>query len=685
MEKGGIMKRILLELNGAWVLEHRTDAKLPVAMFIEYCIEIFGSDISVAKDSLTECELILNHTELACEEIEVQVSEILRLKMNIPDGTGIASVSVRDFEDQETKTEPEETSVSDIGRMSAEEMLRTSRKDTSTVETSGKTVDERISSLIGAEEFKALVDEIKLIAPRVVEHRTYEAFAFQSYIFSINDGCGLSTYLKLFTEVLEDQKLFKFNDRQRIFEEKLLPPGGDKYNPFAPVISHMEGLGYAGGKMICIDISEWMTRLGDKQFRKFLMDLEDHTTENIIIFRVPFVEEEVLDTISGSLGDILFVRPVSFPPMTSEELTGCGKRFLTKFGFSADDDVWNIFEARITEEKSDGRFYGMNTVKKVIREMVYRKQLSDVHNNVNDTQIKKSDVLSLAKSMSKEYIDGLASLEGLVGMEQIRQSVEEIITQIELARQNKSLGSPSLHMRFVGNPGTGKTTVARLVGQILKERGVLRNGNFFEYSGRDFCGRYIGETAPKTAGMCRDAYGSVLFIDEAYSLYRGDDDGRDYGREALDTLIAEMENHRSDLVVIMAGYPDDMAELMHGNAGLESRMPYIIEFPNYTREQLYRIFMKMTDGGGIVCAEDFENAVREYFNSLSDELLRSKSFSNARFVRNLFERTCAKAGIRKKIEKAEQLVLTKEDFRQASSERAFGQLQEKKVKNRIGF
>ena len=117
-------------------------------------------------------------------------------------------------------------------------------------------------------------------------------------------------------------------------------------------------------------------------------------------------------------------------------------------------------------------------------------------------------------------------LSRLVGAEGIKQRVDEIISQIELSRRDPSLGTPSIHMRFVGSPGTGKTTVARIVGKILKERGVLRVGNFYEYSGRDFCGRYIGETAPRTASMCRDAYGSVLFIDEAYSLYRGDDNAR---------------------------------------------------------------------------------------------------------------------------------------------------------------
>ena len=257
--------------------------------------------------------------------------------------------------------------------------------------------------------------------------------------------------------------------------------------------------------------------------------------------------------------------------------------------------------------------------------------------------------------------------------------------QIEVAIQNKELGSPCIHMRFVGNPGTGKTTVARVVGKLLKERGILRNGNFFEYAGRDFCGRYIGETAPKTATMCRDAYGSVLFIDEAYTLYRGADTSKaDYGREAIDTLIAQMENHRNDLVVIMAGYTDEMETLMGANPGLESRMPYVIEFPNYTRPQLCEIFMRMTKRN-FSYGEGLEEAVSAYFNSLPEDVLQSREFSNARFVRNLFERTWGKAYTRCRLNKDSAVTLEKEDFLMASGEKEFKKVMAKQAKRTLGF
>ena len=194
-------------------------------------------------------------------------------------------------------------------------------------------------------------------------------------------------------------------------------------------------------------------------------------------------------------------------------------------------------------------------------------------------------------------------------------------------------------------------------------------GNFFEHSGRDFCGKYIGETAPKTSGMCRDAYGSVMFIDEAYSLFRGDGSDRDYGREALDTLIAEMENHRSDFVVIMAGYTDDMKKMMTGNAGLASRVPYTIEFPNFTRDELYDIFASFT--AKVTCDDDVLDAARKYFDGLPATVLESKEFSNARFVRNLFERTWAKACTRCQLGGKSDVSLVKDDFERATSDGEF--------------
>ena len=339
---------------------------------------------------------------------------------------------------------------------------------------------------------------------------------------------------------------------------------------------------------------------------------------------------------------------------------------------------------------------------KVVYEMLWLKAKSDTLAEENEAAGAKSsthgktilqnDVLELSPSFNKKMRNGFDELAELIGMEKISDRIKEIVAQVKIAIENKTMERPCLHMRFAGAPGTGKTTVARILGQIFRENGILRNGYFFEYSARDLCGEYIGQTAPKTSAICRDAYGSVLFIDEAYALAgydsgndfggEGDDRNSDYGREALTTLVSEMENHRDDMVVVMAGYKDDMNKLMEGNAGLRSRMPFLLEFESYDRKQLYDIFMSFVKKH-FAYDEEFANAASEYFDSLSKEYMQSAEFANARFVRNLYERCWSKAAMRTSMSGSSRITLRKEDFLAASGEKEFSE--KLAIKSKIGF
>ena len=259
----------------------------------------------------------------------------------------------------------------------------------------------------------------------------------------------------------------------------------------------------------------------------------------------------------------------------------------------------------------------------------------------------------------------------------------QIKTQKKLAAKGRKVRRPSIHMLFSGNPGTGKTTVARIVARLLRDEGVLRKGNLIEVRGRDLCGEYVGQTAPKTSAICRDAYGSVLFIDEAYSLFRGDASDRDYGREALDTLVAEMENHRDDMCVIMAGYTDEMATMLGGNAGLKSRIPFVVDFPNYTKRELGDIFFSML-GDTFEYEKPLEKAVRGFFDGIPDEVIGERGFSNARFVRNLYERTWGRAAYRSSLDDGDVRILAS-DLLGAADEKEFKQLLNKNARRPIGF
>lgn len=546
--------------------------------------------------------------------------------------------------------------------------------------------DDLLSTLDNYEgwfEFKDLIHELVTVAPQLKANGCMDVMTNRGYIFSIDDGCGLTTACTTLCGAMKDLGIMNLG-KNALYELPVEIPKNDHEAPFAKceaTIAEILTAAHGKPRAFCFDISEWMSQLDGADFRKVLAKAGALMDDHLVIFRVPFVNKEVLLKIDRSLNDMFSFRTISFEPLTNEETKSLAEKEFARHGFNVARGAWSTFFDKVAEEKSDGRYYGVKTVKKIVCDVLYEKNLKNARLKKNDLTVGKKDFAAVCYSTVTNSVTGMQMLDELVG-DDLKNKIREIISQIEFARSTANGEPPCIHMRFVGNPGTGKTTVARIIGRILKEKGLLRLGNFYEYSGRDLCGQYIGSTAPKTAGICRDAYGSVLFIDEAYSLYNSHTDSKDYGREALDTLIAEMENHRDDLLVIMAGYTDEMDKLMEGNAGLKSRMPYTIEFPNFSREQLFDIFKSMVSKN-FGCDDKLLPAAKEFFDSVPDNVLNAKDFSNARFVRNLYERTWAKAALRVQLARAKTLVLTKDDFDRAVCEKDFS-FPEKK-KNRIGF
>lgn len=232
----------------------------------------------------------------------------------------------------------------------------------------------------------------------------------------------------------------------------------------------------------------------------------------------------------------------------------------------------------------------------------------------------------------------LESLErDLVGLAPVKRRVREIAALLLVDRVRQRLGltteQPSLHMSFTGNPGTGKTTVAMRMAEILHRLGYCRRGHVVAVTRDDLVGQYIGHTAPKTKEVLKRAMGGVLFIDEAYYLYRPENE-KDYGQEAIEILLQVMENNRDDLVVIMAGYADRMDRFFSANPGFRSRIAHHIDFPDYTDDELGRIAGAMLDAQGYRLDAGAQAAMAEYVT-----LRRAQPhFANARSIRNALDR-----------------------------------------------
>ncbi|GAA1552037.1 hypothetical protein GCM10009741_65650 [Kribbella lupini] len=231
----------------------------------------------------------------------------------------------------------------------------------------------------------------------------------------------------------------------------------------------------------------------------------------------------------------------------------------------------------------------------------------------------------------------LAELDALTGLEKVKREVHRqvAVLRVEKLRTDAGLRSPTItrHLVFVGNPGTGKTTVARLVSGIYKALGLLSKGQLVEVDRSELVAGYLGQTATKTAEVVASAAGGVLFIDEAYSLTSGDQGTDQYGREAVDTLVKEMEDRRDDLVVIVAGYPEPMETFIAANPGLASRFRTTIGFEDYTDAELTEILT------GLAEAADYELTPEalEHFQVVLSSTPRNRSFGNGRFARNTLE------------------------------------------------
>jgi len=289
-------------------------------------------------------------------------------------------------------------------------------------------------------------------------------------------------------------------------------------------------------------------------------------------------------------------------------------------------------------------------------------------------KVSGTSVVNLQEEYNKTEIQSIIdNLEAeLVGLKPVKSRIREIAALLLIDRLRKNLGmeagSPGLHMSFTGSPGTGKTTVGLKMADILYKLGYIRKGHLLTVTRDDLVGQYIGHTAPKTKEVLKKAMGGVLFIDEAYYLYKPDNE-RDYGSEAIEILLQVMENQRDDLVVILAGYKERMDVLYESNPGLASRIANHVHFPDYSPEELLQISKMMLEEQQYKLTPEGEGVLLEYISLRMEQPL----FANARSVKNALDRARLRQANRifetsaeKDLTKADLVTLLPEDILKSS-------------------
>ena len=357
----------------------------------------------------------------------------------------------------------------------------------------------------------------------------------------------------------------------------------------------------------------------------------------------------------SALGDVCTTTPFAredLAALAAQQLNALARKVQTRLGLtlSAGADVRDHVAARCTPERGaaglaaccDKIFralseYCLQTDKKLTGTVTLTARPDGIDFQLgNAAPARLFDLLPAAYTGAVDEIK--RELDELVGLAPVKEYVFGLADNIQVQQRRAAAGfktaSLSMHMIFTGNPGTGKTTIARLVARYLKAIGALKGGQLIEVSRGDLVGRYTGHTAPLTNSVIESALGGVLFIDEAYSLYRGEQDS--FGLEAIDTLVKGMEDHRDELVVILAGYTKEMETFLTANSGLASRFPNKIEFPDYTADELLDITTVLAKGKGYRLAESCTFPLLGYYKRR--QALDSRTAGNGRLARNTLEK-----------------------------------------------
>ncbi len=495
---------------------------------------------------------------------------------------------------------------------------------------------QQMDNLVGLEDFKAemkkVVRYISNMNPADSLTPAREIYPYHYIITTEGQGVGLSTALKYMAIIFYHLGICPVYG---LIEEKV-----EKRGRFG--MHYIQSHDFDKNGVCAITGVEL---LDEDSKQEIVGELLYEHKERVIIMVIQKEQEETINELQEKLNKHNQpYRHLHLPAYNEKELAEIFKRLLAAYRCDLDPEGQKLLLKKVCQLQKQNSFSGVSTLREIAGKMMFEIKSSELQSKTAaEKSATNSYLLSILENSktpaetAANQENPLKELENMIGLKSVKDRMREILGHFIMEKNKAEIGmdtsSLCMHMIFTGNPGTGKTTVARIIGKLLKEEGLLEKGDLIEVCREDLVARYVGHTALKTAAVVEKSLGSILFIDEAYSLSGGHE--HDFGHEVLATLVKKMEEHKDELVVILAGYSEEMEKMVALNPGLSSRVPHQINFPDYSAEELYQI-LKQHLGQSYRLDKEAVSLLRELLAKAPS--VPARQGGNGRFVRNVIER-----------------------------------------------